>query len=338
MDFDKKNTKQPKSCLIIAPNWIGDLLMSYPLIVQLKLSFPNMAIDVLAPQSNADILQFMPEIRSSLVNHLQHKKLPLKKMLSTIKEIKTKHYDWSLILPNSLKSSIIPYLAQIPKRTGYLSEARFLTLNDVYRKNHSLPLYKQYLSLVFKELEPPFPRLKINENERKRIAACYKISPYIKYIAFCPGAAYGPAKQWPPDYFSQLGSQLIRMGYHIILFGSFGDQPICHQIQKNVTKNITNLCGKTSLKDTTILLSFTEKIVSNDSGLMHIGAALDKELYCLFGSSSPSKTPPLSQKKHIFYLHLQCSPCFKRQCPLKHHNCMRQILPQQVYEKIRESS
>lgn len=330
---------QPQNCLIVAPNWVGDLIMSYPLIYGLKQILPTLQIDLFAPKWNMDVASFMPEINQLIENPLQHGKLRFNSIRKKAEELKH-DYDWSIILPNSLKSSLIPYLSKARTRTGYSGEVRFLTLNDRLKKDKTIPLVEQYFSLAFHEWqEIPQPKLKIEENQAKELITQYTPEgSNFKKIGFCPGAEYGPAKRWPTKYFADLGMKLLEKGYEIFLYGSNKDESICNEIAEFMENKCYNLSGKTNLKEAILLLSQMDKIVTNDSGLMHIGAVLDKPLYCLYGSSSTYNTPPQTDKAEIFYLNLDCSPCFKRECPLGHLNCLNQLYPEMVFEKMMETS
>jgi heptosyltransferase-2 len=169
-----------------------------------------------------------------------------------------------------------------------------------------------------------------------RDAALHKLGLTLdKPIAvFCPGAEYGPAKRWPPAYFAKLAQRLSEKGYATWLLGSAKDKEHADKIAALCQAECRNLCGQTDLGDAIAILSCAQLVVSNDSGLMHIAAALDRPLIALFGSSSPQFTPPLSDQAQVMQLNLECSPCFKRECPLGHFNCMNQLTPDLVWQKI----
>jgi heptosyltransferase-2 len=149
-----------------------------------------------------------------------------------------------------------------------------------------------------------------------------------------PGAEYGPAKRWPVQYFAELAQNLRTQGYAVWLIGSPKDKEVADNIVALGNPQVSNLCGRTDLADAIALLSCANLVVSNDSGLMHIAAALDKPMLAIFGSSSPRFTPPLSTQAQVLQLDLPCSPCFKRECPLGHFNCMMQLTPEQVVQRL----
>lgn len=151
-------------------------------------------------------------------------------------------------------------------------------------------------------------------------------------VAMMPGAEYGAAKCWPLEYFTALAARLAESGRAVWVLGSEKDAAAGQSIAAN--SGAVNLCGKTALEDVIDLLSLCEQAVSNDSGLMHVAAAVDIHVHGVYGSSSPDFTPPLTDKCDIHYLRLDCSPCFKRECPLGHLNCLRDIRPGMIYERI----
>jgi heptosyltransferase-2 len=154
---------------------------------------------------------------------------------------------------------------------------------------------------------------------------------------FCPGAEYGPAKRWPAAYFAEIAQRLQHQGYAVWLIGSAKDKEVSDKIIALGNSECRNLCGGTDLTDAIALLSCAQLVISNDSGLMHLAAALDRPMLALFGSSSPQFTPPLSTQAHVIKLDIECSPCFKRECPLGHFNCMKQLTPDLVWDKLQRT-
>ena len=195
------------------------------------------------------------------------------------------------------------------------------------------PLITQSLAPGRSQQEPalplPFPHVKKRENGT---AARFGISG--PYTVLCPGAEYGPAKRWPARYFAELAQKLAAAGFDIWLVGSAKDAAIGGEIARLIGNPCVNLCGKSTLAEAIDLMSCAALVVSNDSGLMHIAAALDKPLTAIYGSSSPAFTPPLSTRAQVVKLDLPCSPCFRRECPLGHFNCMLQLTPERVWNRI----
>ena len=259
------------------------------------------------------------------------------------KQLRSAGYDQAIVLPNSLKSSLLPLFAKIPLRTGFVGEMRRGLLNDARRLNKKkLPLMvERFAQLAEAPGEPlqrpvPSPFLQVSNEQRQRVINRLGLTLDQPIAVFCPGAEYGPAKRWPIPYFAELAQRLKEQGYTVWLVGSPKYKEIGDKIVALGNHNIHNLCGETDLSDAIALLSCAELVVSNDSGLMHLAAALDRPMLALYGSSSPHFTPPLSNKAQVIKLDLPCSPCFKRVCPLGHFNCMMKLTATQVARHIPE--
>ncbi|QEZ45680.1 lipopolysaccharide heptosyltransferase II [Cupriavidus oxalaticus] len=334
-----------KKALVIAPNWIGDALMAQPLFALLKARHPRLVIDALAPKWVAPVLARMPEIGRVFPSDLAHGKLQLSARLMFAQQLKNEGYDLAYVLPNSLKSALIPWLAGIPLRIGYRGEARFGMLNVRHAnppRDHRPPMVEHYARLALKPgarlpENIPEPRLRVDPARMAATAERFGIAPHTRVIAFCPGAEYGPAKRWPASHFARL-AQMLRRSYpyaQMITLGSAKDAEIAAEIVRDAPF-VRNLCGQTSLDDAVDLLALSEAAVCNDSGLMHVTAALNRPQVAVYGSSDPRHTPPLSQAASIMWLQLECSPCFKRECPLGHLRCLKEIEPEMVFVELRK--
>jgi heptosyltransferase-2 len=337
--------------LIIAPNWIGDAVMSQPLLVNLKTIYPQSQIDVLASPWVAPIYHACPEAHQVIEARLEHKQLQWSLRKQLAKQLELNQYDACFVLPNSFKSALIPWLANIPLRIGYRGEMRFGLINfalDNPSKLHRPPMANHYLALCnvidhAEEIDinqPVNPKLNLSLGAKKSVstklqaAAINEKSIYV----LCPGAEYGATKRWPVEHFATLAQQLIanEIDAQVILLGSKSDHALGERI-KTQTSNIPkihNWCGATSLDEAIALISMSKALVSNDSGLMHIGAALKIPQVAIFGSSDPYHTPPLSDNAKVIWLNLPCSPCHKRECPLGNLKCLRDILPATVLGAI----
>ncbi|GAO37616.1 ADP-heptose--LPS heptosyltransferase [Sulfuricella sp. T08] len=326
--------------LIIAPSWVGDAVMAQPLLRRLRELYPDAVIDAFAPAWVAPVLERMPEIRRVIINPLAHGELCLKLRWKLGSALRQDHYDHAFILPNSLKSALIPFFAGISLRTGFKGEMRFGLINDMrHLDKQSLPLMVERFAALAEYPGTPLhrpvnnPRLTADKERTQTTLAKLGLTPKKTVVAFCVGAEYGPAKRWPAPHFAELARMLADEGHEIWLLGSHKDAEIGAEIENSSNGVARNLCGQTDLAEAIDLLAAANLAVVNDSGLMHIAASLDKPMIALFGSSSPGFTPPMSDQARIISLNLPCSPCFKRECPLGHFDCMIKLSPKRVFEE-----
>lgn len=327
--------------LVIGPSWVGDCMLMQPMLMRLKQRHPDCLIDVLAPSWTAGLLHAMPEVNEAIVNPFPHGELNFKGRYRLGLELRNAHYDQAIVLPNSLKSALVPFFANIPLRTGFVGELRYGLLNDARKLDKALlPLMVErfaQLAETGNELIPrPLsnPTLFVSPAQRASTLLKLELKLDQPVAVFCPGAEYGIAKRWPVAYFAETAQRLHERGYAIWLVGSAKDREVAEKIISLGNQTARNLCGKTDLIDAIALLSCAQLVISNDSGLMHIAAALDRPLIALFGSSSPQFTPPLSNEASVIKLDIKCSPCFKRECPLGHFNCMNHLTPDLVWEQV----
>lgn len=327
--------------LVVAPSWVGDCMLMQPMLLRLKQRFSGCAIDVLAPPWTVSLLKQMPEVSTVIVNPFPHGALNFLARYRLGKQLRTAQYDAAYVLPNSLKSALVPFFARIPKRVGFVGEMRYGLLNDARKLDkEKLPLMVQRFSQLAEALPDempraiPQPRLSVTDEKRQQVLNKHGLTLDQPVAVFCPGAEYGPAKRWPIPYFAELAQRLREQGYVVWLLGSSKDKEVSEKIVALGNGSSRNLSGDTDLGEAIALLSCASLVVSNDSGLMHIAAALDRPLIAIFGSSSPQFTPPLSDKAQVLKLDLPCSPCFKRECPLGHFNCMMQLTPNTVAQHI----
>jgi len=327
--------------LVVAPSWVGDTMLMQPMLVRLKQRYPDSFIDVLAPPWTEELLRQMPEISNTITNQFPHGALQIAARFRLGIQLRNMHYDQVIVLPNSLKSALVPYFASIPIRTGFVGEMRYGLLNDARKLDkHALPLMvERFAQLAERNGEPvsrplPQPRLQVSAEQRQAVLKKFDLTLDKPVAVFCPGAEYGPAKRWPIPYFAELAQHLQQQGYMVWIVGSGKDQETGDKIVALGNLSTRNLCGSTDLADAIALLSCASLVVSNDSGLMHITAALDRPMLALYGSSSPGFTPPLSKNAQILQIDIPCSPCFKRECPLGHFKCMKNLTPKMVAEHL----
>lgn len=335
----------PANVLIVGPAWVGDMVMAQTLFILLKTNNPQVNIDVLAPEWSHALLERMPEVRRAWSSPFGHKELRLRDRYRLGKALSKQGYEQAIVLPNSLKSALVPFWANIPLRSGWIKEPRWVLLNDPrYLDKIKLPLMIQRfaaLGLPKDQALPsvlPHPKLQVQKPE-DIIPLLNKFNLDISkrpILALCPGAEFGPSKRWPSEYYAEVAKQKIAEGWQVWLFGSPKDQEVAAEIQKENNNNCIDLTGKTKLTEAIDLLSLAHLVISNDSGLMHIAAALDKPLIVIYGSTSPGFTPPLSKKAKIISLGLECSPCFQKNCPLGHFKCMLDLKAETVIQACRE--
>ncbi|NNM59288.1 MAG: lipopolysaccharide heptosyltransferase II [Legionellales bacterium] len=337
------NDNHPNRILVVGPAWVGDMVMAQTLFIKLKEQYPLAQLDVLAPDWSRPLLERMPEVHQSISMPIGHGQFAFKLRKKIANELKTNHYDIAYILPNSFKSALIPWWAKIPKRVGWRGEMRYLTLNDIriLDKERYPLMIERFMALALPDtlsLSKPYPRPKLVVSDENVDLAKHKfnLTDPRPVLALCPGAEFGPAKRWPDAYYAEIAKQWIEKGWQVWLFGSKNDYEVCELINQAVGGVCANLAGKTSLAEAIDLLSCSSAVVSNDSGLMHIAAALNKPLVAVYGSSDPRFTPPLSDNVQIVKLGLSCSPCFKRECPLIHMNCLNQLLPERVEKALEQ--
>jgi len=323
--------------LIIGPSWVGDMVMAQSLFIILKKRNPQCLLDVLAPVWCFPLLERMPEVNTALPMPLGHGKLGLQTRIRLGRQLRSNVYTQAIVLPNSWKSALIPFFAKVPLRSGYLGEARWGLLNDARRldKNRLRMTVQRFVALglpINAPLPPdcPYPQLITTRTQQERVIEKFGLSCTSQILALCPGAEFGPAKRWPATHYAEVAIEKHQQGWQVWLFGSDKDAAVCAEINRLSGGVCQDFSGKTSLGEAVDLLSLTSVVVSNDSGLMHIAAALNKKVIALYGSSDPGFTPPLQAEAVIINLQLDCSPCFKRECPLGHTHCLTQISPHAV--------
>lgn len=327
--------------LIVGPAWIGDMVMVQSLLITLKQHYPSCEIDVLAPAWSKPLVARMPQVRATVTLPLGHGEFGFGAR-RRLGHLLRGRYDWAIVTPRSWKSALVPFFARIPRRTGYRGEWRYGLLNDVRAldKAKLTQTVQRFvaLSLERNAVQPlpdiPRPRLRVDLQNQKVLLEKLALNQDLPIVALMPGAEYGPAKRWPVERYGELAQRLLTAGKQVWVFGSVREQSLGEEITRIAGHRIVNLCGSTRLEDVIDLMSLAETAVSNDSGLMHIAAAVGVKLVAIYGSSTPDYTPPLTDKAEIIYLRLDCSPCFQRECPLGHTHCLNHISVDMVQQRI----
>lgn len=332
--------------LIVGPSWVGDMVMVHSLVQRLKQQDPECTVDILAPGWSLPIIERMPGVRQGVGLPIGHGELGLRKLWLLGRQLRHEEYDQAIVLPRKFKAALVPFFARIPRRTGFRGEFRYGLINDMRR------LDRQVLSQTVQRFtalglpshatttpETFAPFLNVDTGHQGQALQSLGLGLDRPAIAFMPGAEYGPAKQWPAAHYGRLAQALIARGQQVWVLGSAKEQALAEEIRQaaglpGAEQGFHNLCGRTALADVVDILAACTRAVSNDSGLMHVAAAAGTPLVAIYGSSTPEFTPPLTDRADILYLRLECSPCFERQCPLGHYNCLRHIGVEEVLARI----
>ena len=322
------------------------MVLAQSLFTTLKQQNPNCQIDVAAPAWTLPLLERMPEITNAIALPFKHGEFAFWERIRFGKSIRKDGYTQAILLTNSLKSAILPFAAKIPRRTSFLGEMRYGLINDIRLLDRAkLPrTVDRFVTLGLTksaELPSKLPNPKLIANKENAWATLARIAhtkPSQKVLGLCPGAEYGESKRWPIECYAETARAMLTKGWEVWIFGSEKDVPYTQKINQLTKSRCLDLGGKTKLGEAIDLMDLCDTVISNDSGLMHVAAALDKNLIAIFGSSTPHHTPPMSSKAKIEYLGLSCSPCFKRVCPLKsddgHMQCLKKITPESVINLI----
>ena len=330
--------------LIVAPSWVGDMVMAQSLFKVLRAQNAERAIDVLAPGWTLALLQRMPEVRAAIDMPLGHGQLQLLTRRRLGISLRAACYEQAILLPNSFKSALVPYWARIPRRTGYVGELRQWLLTDcrTLDRQRLTQTVQRFVALGLPngaELKGPVPEPALQTDNENGRAALQRLGLEVgqqPVLALCPGAEFGAAKKWPEAYYAEVARHSLDKGWQVWLFGSANDVPVCAQINTLAGSGCEILAGQTRLEDAIDLLAMANFVITNDSGLMHVAAALQRPMVAIYGSSDPGFTPPLSETAQIERLGLDCSPCFNRECPLGHLDCLNKLMPERIITAMEE--
>ena len=330
--------------LVVSPSWIGDIIMAQTLYKVLCSRFTSSDIDVMAPPSTLSLVSRMEEVSRGIRIDIGHGELRLDTRKRLGKSLESSRYDRAIVLPNSFKSALVPFYADIPIRTGFRGEYRYHLINDMrILDKQALPrMIDRFISLGVDDGDPlpdvENPSLIINEHNREKLKEKFQLKSDRPVLGICPGAEFGDAKKWPEQHFAKLADSAVAHGMQVWIFGSQKDRITAQQIKALMDLSSLEHCidfsGKTSLLDVIDLLSLCQLVVANDTGLMHVAAAVGCATAVLYGSPSPLFTPPLTDELDILSLELECSPCFKRKCPKKHKKCLNDLHPEMLIPVI----
>lgn len=329
--------------LVVGPSWVGDMVMSQSLYSVLEQTRPGVQIDVLAPAWSEPILARMPQVRHALELPVKHGELAIGRRRRLGRSLRHAGYDQAILLPNSLKSALVPFFARIPRRTGWRGEQRVGLLNDIRKLDpEALPLMVQrFVALGLDSgtqlpADIPPPRLIVNRQAAHRCRDKFGLAADRPILALCPGAEFGGAKRWPQTYYAELARTYQKQGWQVVLYGSDNDRAVTAEIAAlcDPLQGCFDLAGRTRLAEAVDMLSLSTAVVSNDSGLMHIAAALGRPMVVVYGPTSADFTPPLDPRAAVVRQAIDCAPCFERECPLGHHRCMRDLSVEIVTAKL----
>jgi heptosyltransferase-2 len=325
--------------LIIAPAWVGDMVMAHTLVQRLATLDQDLRLHVAAPKATAPLATRMREVDKVTILDFDHGELGFTRRWRLGRDFRGQHFEQAYVLPNSWKSALLPFFAKVPRRVGWRGEARYGLLNNLRRLDkEKYPLMiERYMALadstgVLPAKPYPLPRLQVDADNAARCLDDLGLSRE-RVTVICPGAEFGVAKKWPAKHYAEVAHALLAAGRQVWLIGSPKDAADCAAIAASAT-GVRDLSGRTSLLDALDLLSFAEQVICNDSGLMHMACALNIPTVGIFGSTSAEFTPPLGDQAVVVGRQLSCRPCFQRVCPLGHTACLQKLAPSQVLEQL----
>ncbi|MGN0908193.1 MAG: lipopolysaccharide heptosyltransferase II [Succinivibrio sp.] len=336
--------------LIIAPSWLGDIIMSQALMKALKAQCPSCEITAYAPAYALPVIARMKEVSHAIENPFGHGELLLRKRWSEGRRLRKLGFDTCFVLPNSLKSALVPFFAAIPDRRGFKGEGRFILLNNMRTNKADYPrMADRYVALAYprdqvrRASDLPkweFPSLELKKPSEELLSRL-GLDFSKPALALGCGASYGPAKIWPAGHFAQVCRWWAgRTGGQCIAFGTKSDAKAAAAVGAALdgatAPHFRNIAGFTKVDEALDLLGMCSAAVCNDSGLMHTAAAAGVPQADIFGSTSATYTPPLSEKAACIESSEPCRPCFERTCPKGTYACLRGISPQRVIEALEE--
>jgi lipopolysaccharide heptosyltransferase II len=331
--------------LIRAPNWIGDAVMAIPAIEALRRARPKDEICVLARPAVADLFAGQPFADRTLAFDFRGRHQGWLGRERLVAELRKEKFDAALLLQNAFEAAWIAWRAGIPERVGYARDARGLLLTRaiLVPRQSEIPRHEShyYLELLRRAgwAEPPTEihpvSLAVSEEARSTAELALRRAGAREKswrCAIAPGASYGAAKCWPPERFAQLADRLVsECGADVLFFGSPGEKEISDRIRSKMKSPAVSLVGQTSMRDFAALLASCSLFIGNDSGAMHVAAAVGLPVIGIFGSTDPEGTAPLTDQFTLVRQPVSCSPCFLRRCPVD-HRCMTRISADSVFE------
>jgi heptosyltransferase-2 len=341
MNRHDSNESDRSPILIVPYMWIGDFVRCHSVVKLLKARFPNRPVDLLSSQLCGPLTDYMPGLRQAIVVDLPRSRIAMDDQLALARRLKKEHYGSVLIMPRTWKSALAPFLAGIPERTGFVGEARFFLLNDLRRGERKLPrMVDRCAALALSAGAPlprdwPVPELNVPGSEIETWRRQQGLGETRQVVTLAPGAV-GPSKRWPASAYATLARRLIADGFSVWVVGGPGEKALAAEIVSGTTAR--NLTGN-DLRTAILALAASAVAVSNDSGLLHVAAAVATPAIGIFGPTSPWHWAPLNPLAATIEATttVDCRPCHKPVCRLTHHRCMREIPAEQVFAAVRQA-
>jgi heptosyltransferase-2 len=339
--MNKESGQRP--ILMVPYMWIGDFVRCHSVVRVLKARFPDRPVDMLASRLTAPLTAFMPGVRKAITFDIPRKKAAFSENFALAKLLREENYGTALIMPRKWKAAFAPYLAGIPERTGVFGEARFLLINDIRwdEKQHKR-MIDQSCALALPKNAPlpsswPLPQLVVSEAQAEEWRGRMNVAKGTRAVALAPGSV-GEAKRWPVTYYAEAAKQLAQSNVEVWIIGGPDEKPFAKDILEHAGAGVRDFTGG-KLSDGVIALSLASAAVANDSGLLHVSAALGVPAIGMFGPTDPAKWAPINPVADIITHEplLDCQFCMQYVCPLQHHNCMREVLPSRVVESVKRA-
>ncbi len=332
----------PENILVRATNWVGDLVMSTPALAAIRKSYPGSRISVLVRPPLEGLLKGNPAVDDIILYDKKRYKGPMG-IAKLARELRRRRFSRAILLQNAFEAALIAFMANIPIRMGYSTDGRGLLLTHGVkvarktREKHQVYYYLDMLEALGLKSAGEKPRLYPGKEDRRDGANILKehgISRGDLIVGINPGAQYGVAKKWYPERYGTLADRLIKnFGAKILIFGGAGDVSVAGTVEASMKGGCVNLAGKTSLEDLMALAGKCRLFVTNDTGAMHVAAALGVPTLAVFGSTDPVATGPFGKGCRVVRNPVYCSPCLKRTCPLKHYKCLESVSVDRVYSE-----
>ncbi len=333
---------RPPYLLLRAANWIGDAVMMTPALCALRRRFPRAQITVLAKPWVVPVFEESPHVDRILVYDKDGRHKGVRGFFRLTRELRAFGFDAAILYQNAFEAALIAYGSGIPVRVGYPTDGRgFLlthrsTLPLPHRKTHQVDYYLGILEETEVSIKCRRLHLSIGTEaaqRARRTLTRFGIQNHKVRVGMNPGAAYGPAKQWPLERFAAVGDRIAEaFGAQILVFGGPNDRPLGFELCRRMKHPAVNLAGETDLAEAMALIRECTLFVTNDSGLMHVASALEVPLIAIFGSTDPQRTGPWGFRGALLRSGIPCSPCLESVCPLGHLQCMREIGADKVFE------